>query len=220
MAIRIITTEDSSHSLYDDERKETYHSNRGAISESLHVFIRNGLHYMHRKGLKSMRILEIGFGTGLNALLSYSYSIKHPLNILYESLEPYPISLKIASKLNYVQTIEEQNIFSKMHRSPWENPIRLSKNFELLKRHSKLEDFNTDTKYHLIYFDGFSPSKQPEIWHRKNLAKCFYVLETDGILTTYCAQGQFKRSLVAVGFVTKSLTGAIGKKEMVRATKP
>ncbi|SNS43497.1 tRNA U34 5-methylaminomethyl-2-thiouridine-forming methyltransferase MnmC [Ekhidna lutea] len=218
--IKIITTEDGSHSLFDEELNETYHSTRGARGESMHVFIREGLeHWLSGNQAEEIKILEIGLGTGLNAFLTTQFANQHNQKIHFTSLEPFPIEKEIYQNLNFFQSEEERGLLLKIHESDWEKESRISSNFILQKTTSKLEDFITSNSFHIIYFDAFAPSKQPEVWSLENLKKCYSLLEKGGVLTTYCAQGQFKRNLVEAGFKVETLHGAMGKKEMVRGIK-
>lgn len=220
MSIKIIITEDGSHSLYDEQLNETYHSTRGALGESKHVFIEAGLsHWSSLNQKKEIRILEVGLGTGLNAFLTAEYADKHNLSVQFQSLEPFPIEKEVYEKLKFSNSENEKVLLQKIHESGWENKVEISRNFELNKTTSKLEDFSALAHFNIIYFDAFAPSKQPEVWSQENIYKCYELLESGGILTTYCAQGRFKRNLVAVGFEVETLQGAMGKKEMVRATK-
>ena len=217
--IRIITTEDGSHSLFHEELNETYHSTRGARGESLHVFIKEGLnHWLSSNKSKQARILEVGLGTGLNAFLTVLEAESQ--SIFFTSLEPFPIERSIYENLNFHQSDEEKTLLMKIHESKWETIEALSEDFMLFKTETRLETFTDQERYHIIYFDAFAPSKQPEVWSLENLRKCYDLLEPGGILTTYCAQGQFKRNLSEVGFEIETLQGAMGKKEMVRAVKP
>ncbi|WP_462253603.1 tRNA (5-methylaminomethyl-2-thiouridine)(34)-methyltransferase MnmC2 [Ekhidna sp.] len=220
MPIKIITTEDGSHSLFDEELNETYHSTRGARGESMHVFIKEGLEYWRAKNnTDQIRILEIGLGTGLNAFLTAEFCDQFNQDVVFTSLEPFPIKKELYENLNFYNSDEEKEILLDIHTSKWEDEVQLTNKFSLLKSQSKLEDFHTDQTYHIIYFDAFAPSKQPEVWSVNNLKKCYSLLESGGVLTTYCAQGQFKRNLSAAGFGVETLQGAMGKKEMVRGLK-
>lgn len=221
MSIKIITTEDGSHSLFDEELNETYHSTRGARGESMHVFIREGLEYWRSQNeANEISILEIGLGTGLNAFLTAQFAKNHNQKIHFTSLEPFPIKKEIYENLNYHETENEKTLLMKIHEADWKKEVAISQNFTLYKTTLKLENFSTPTLFNLIYFDAFAPSKQPEVWSLENLKKCFSLLSKGGILTTYCAQGQFKRNLAEAGFDVETLQGAMGKKEMVRAVKP
>lgn len=220
MSIKIITTEDGSHSLFDEELNETYHSTRGARGESMHVFIREGLeHWLSENQASEIKILEIGLGTGLNAFLTAQFANQRNQKIHFTSLEPFPIEKDIYENLNYFGSSEEKQFLKDIHDSTWEKPVGINTHFELLKLPSKLEDFASSNSFHIIYFDAFAPSKQPEVWSLENLKKCHSLLEKGGVLTTYCAQGQFKRNLAEAGFEVETLQGAMGKKEMVRGVK-
>lgn len=220
MPIKIITTEDGSNSLFDEELNETYHSTRGARGESQHVFIKEGLtHWLSPDHPEQIRILEVGLGTGLNALLTAQFAQDKKQSIHFTSLEPFPIEKSIYENLNFHTSEEEKELLMSIHESEWENASEISKNFVLEKVKAKLEDIEVTNSYHIIYFDAFAPSKQPEVWSLANMKKCHDLLSDRGILTTYCAQGQFKRNLVEAGFEVETLQGAMGKKEMVRAIK-
>jgi len=221
MSIKIITTEDGSHSLLNDEMNETYHSTRGARGESLHVFIKEGLEYFlaKRENISKVSILEIGLGTGLNAFLTNQFADIHDQKISFYSLEPFPIQKEIYDRLNYFDSNEEKELFLEIHQVDWETSIDITKFFSLTKSTHTLQSFESSQLFNIIYFDAFAPSKQPEVWSMENIEKCFHLLKTSGILVTYCAQGQFKRNLKAAGFEVETLQGAMGKKEMVRAHK-
>ncbi|MEO9483012.1 MAG: tRNA (5-methylaminomethyl-2-thiouridine)(34)-methyltransferase MnmD [Ekhidna sp.] len=221
MPIKIITTEDGSHSLFDENLNETYHSTRGAKGESLHVFVKEGLeHWVTKNAAKeAIKILEVGLGTGLNAFLTAQFATAKKKKIHFTSLEPFPIAREIYQHLNFYQSEEEKDLLMKIHASDWEEVIHLSQDFSLYKTQSTLEKYESDELFDIIYFDAFAPSKQPEVWSLDNLKRCHDLLEKGGVLTTYCAQGQFKRNLTEVGFDVETLQGAMGKKEMVRGVK-
>ena len=220
MPIRIITTEDGSHSLFDEELNETYHSTRGAVGESKHVFIESALaHWSSENEAKEVRVLEIGFGTGLNAFLTAQYASENEVAVDFYSLEPFPIERSIYEKLNY-SSDEKSSLLMAMHEAAWEECITLSPFFNLTKSTCTIESFEAPERFDIVYFDAFAPSKQPDLWTIEPLQKCFDSLKSKGVLVTYCAQGQFKRNLKEIGFEVEVLAGALGKKEMVRAKKP
>lgn len=220
MPVKIITTEDGSHSLFDEELNETYHSTRGARGESLHVFIKEGLaHWISQNNSREIKILEIGLGTGLNAFLTAQYAEAHNQKIHFTSLEPYPIEKSIYENLNFHSSESERALLMSLHTSEWGKVFTPNSNFDFFKTITRFEEFESDESFDIIYFDAFAPSKQPEVWSLINLKKCFDLLSSGGILTTYCAQGQFKRNLAASGFKLETLPGAMGKKEMVRGIK-
>jgi tRNA U34 5-methylaminomethyl-2-thiouridine-forming methyltransferase MnmC len=216
--LKIIETEDGSHSLYRVDLKETYHSFHGARGESMHVFIESAFSTVTKP---EVNVLEVGMGTGLNVFLTAIQSKKESKKVRFETIEPLPVEAEIFQNLNYAGDSEEEEILRKIHESSWDNPVAITPYFELIKKQQTLESVHLHPNFFdVVYFDAFAPSKQPEVWAIENLEKCFSALAPGGIMTTYCAQGQFKRNLKAAGFEVESLPGAMGKKEMVRARKP
>ena len=217
MSLEIITTEDGSSSIINKNLNECYHSTSGAINESKHIFIENGLLACKKKVLNT---LEVGFGTGLNALLTQIICDKNKTINNYHSIENLPILSKDYLALNYCKqlNIKDDN-FMKMHNSSWGEKITISKYFSLLKINIDLQTFNPTTKYDLIYFDAFSPNKQPELWTYNIFKKLYKNLNNNGILITYCAKGAFKRTLKEIGFEVSSIDGPIGKREITQAKK-
>ena len=220
--IKIIKTDDGSHSLFLPELNETYHSFHGAINESEHIFIQKGLEFAFEKiDSRPIKILEIGFGTGLNALTTLKNIKTHPKeSILYDSVEAYPLEAEIYQELNYVDLLGDEGLkvpFALMHESEWNKEVKIKDNFSLCKIHGKIEDLKLKEKhYDLVYFDAFAPSKQAEMWSLDILEKIKNSLSPNAILVTYCAKGQFKRDLKSLGFTVETLDGPPGKKEMVR----
>jgi tRNA U34 5-methylaminomethyl-2-thiouridine-forming methyltransferase MnmC len=216
MSLRIIETDDGSQSLYDDALNETYHSTRGAHSESQYVYIDQGLATKASEDRQSpMRVLEIGFGTGINAWLAWLWAENAQFSIDFHTLEPNPIERAIINELKIFEKKEVQ----RLHQSPWGEYVELSPFFAFSRYPMSLEEYFSSQPFDVIFFDAFAPSRQPDIWSLSNLKKCFDLLTPDGILTTYCAQGQFKRDLKEAGFLMEVLPGALGKKEMVRGRK-
>ncbi len=220
--ISFLVTDDNSHTLYSERFKATYHSNRGAISESKHVFIQNGLQYVHEQFQpKDISVLEVGFGTGLNAFMTYFYSKEKGLRINYQSIEAYPVPLEDASQLNYIKSFSQQEkiVFYQMHQQEWNRVGQISDSFSLTKYLCLLEEFNTQYQFDIIYFDAFSPSEQPELWTETVFKKMYDLLHPNGVLVTYCAQGQMKRNMKQAGFKVKALPGFGSKREMTRGEK-
>ena len=221
--VEIITTEDGSHSLYRPSLDETYHSTYGAIKESQHVFVQQGLAYFSKQSKKApINILEVGLGTGLNLLLSAVWAKNSGAVISYTALEPFPLQPEIFNQLNYPHLMGKTNWerdFKRIHTSPWEEQIPIGPEISFIKSQTRLEEFIPQEIYDIVYFDAFSPSTQPEIWSKTNLTKLYKTIGPDGLLVTYCAQGKFKRDLQLVGFEVESLSGPPGKFEMVRAIK-
>lgn len=217
--IRIITTGDDSHSLYLPELNEHYHSTHGAVQESQHVFIDAGL----KQTVKNeVSILEIGFGTGLNALLSLVYAVNHNISIVYTSIEKYPLPGDFFKKLNYGSYLEQGNFqreFLLLHESPWNSSVSMHPNFELLKVDTDILDFDFHAKYDLVFFDAFAPAKQPEMWERNVFKPIVDAIEQDGIITTYAASGMVRRLWQELGLNVEKLPGPPGKREMLRGIK-
>tara|TARA_R110001592_G_scaffold74233_1_gene225895 strand:- start:284 stop:961 length:678 start_codon:yes stop_codon:yes gene_type:complete len=218
--VKIIITEDGSHSLYHAELNETYHSFHGAVQESRHVFLKEGLDFL-RSDLNpsKIRVLEIGFGTGLNAILTSEWAAAHQVKVDYTTLEPFPLKSEVYEALNYHEFFEDKTAkerFLELHNAAWEKEFQQNEFFTLLKTESKLQDFIADSLFDIVFFDAFAPSKQSEMWDLEVIEKTVGLLDTNGAFVTYCAKGQLKRDLKAVGLTVETLPGPPGKKEMVR----
>ena len=208
-------TEDGSTTLYVPEIDETYHSVHGAIQESMHIFINAGLKECKEQNIN---ILEIGFGTGLNAFLTLIEAEKSNKNIVYTTLEKYPLSKEITEKLNFPETlnIENKDYFDKIHHCEWNNVQKISPQFSIYKIQCDFTQFNDLQEYDLVFFDAFSPEKQPEMWTQDLFEKLYKHCKADGILTTYCAKGAVRRAMTAAGFKVERLPGPLGKREILR----
>ncbi len=223
MKVELIETRDGSSSLFVPELNETYHSTHGALAEAEHVFIKNGIdYYIHQNQPSNINILELGFGTGLNALLTALFAEKNNPNILYHSLETFPLGEKIIETLNYTELINDdsaKDLFQKTHQAEWEKSIPITPKFNIQKINQAFQAYETEVKYDIIYYDAFAPSKQAEMWVVEIFEKLYAMMNPNAILVTYCAQGQFKRNLKAAGFAVETLPGPPRKVEMVRAGK-
>lgn len=216
---RIFVTSDGSHSMFSNEHGVSYHSKHGAIQETQHVFIDAAYHFKS-SNQTDLSILEIGFGTGLNAFMTWLETEKTNHQIQYTAIEAFPISMEEATQLNYANALQQDSSkFLKLHESPWEETISLSPNFLFTKNKRKFEELNFQNEFDIIYFDAFAPNAQPELWEEPILQKMFDALKTNGVLTTYCAKGVVKRTLKAVGFTIEAIPGPPGKREMTRALK-
>jgi len=219
---KLIQTGDGSHSLYIRELNETYHSTHGALSESKHVFLSSGVQYwLNKENSKSIRILEIGFGTGLNALMMLDFARAQPdLDIEFCTLEPFPLPEELYTKLNFTDLMENVHASDlvKMHSAPMGEQVILG-NFEFIKHDDQVQEAQLKNNFTVVFFDAFAPNKQPEMWDIAVIRKMYEVLIPGGVFVTYCAQGQFKRDLKSVGFEVQTLEGPPGKKEMVRGLK-
>lgn len=218
MKREIRLTADGSPTLYVPELDETYHSVHGSVQEANHVFIQNGLEFLNGVSSK-INILEVGFGTGLNALLSALFAKENQLALSYVGLEAFPVEEQIWTALTYSSLKEEQSCYQELMRSKWEVPQEFHTFFTLIKTAVKIQDWQSDQKFDLIYFDAFGPNAQADMWQKAIFEKLYAVLNHGGVLVTYCAQGQFKRDLKAVGFSLEALPGPPGKREMTRGVK-
>jgi len=216
MALSIIITEDGSHSLRNEELLETYHSVHGAVRESNHVFIQHGLDHQLKSNPSSLRILEAGFGTGLNALLT---ALQVAIPVYYESWELYPLPMDVVKQLNHGDQLASVALFHALHEAPWNQIAVLNTNFTLCKRTADLLQETPTGQFDIIYYDAFAPSKQPALWERDVIRKMIETLVPGGVFVTYCAKGQLKRDLSSLGLAVETLPGPPGKKEMVRATR-
>jgi len=236
-------TSDGSHTLYVPELEEHYHSIHGAVQESNHVFIGAGLKEVISRqslviGQESIKILEVGMGTGLNVLLTLLEGEKtgllspHPpkspqrgnfLAIEYTAIEAFPLEKEIYSALNYSSVIPDEKagpVLYSIHSSAWNTPIDINHGFTLLKVNEKLENIVLgDNKFNLVYFDAFAPEVQPELWPEAIFKKIYNAMAPNGILVTYCCKGDVKRAMKTAGFTIEKLPGPPGKREMLRAKK-
>lgn len=222
MNLKIIKTSDGSDTIFNEDLNETYHSLNGSIKESELVYIRNGLEFfLNKKTRNSVRVLEIGFGTGLNFLLTKIFMEERNEKLFYHTLEPFPLPSGLLKKINYIEKLGEgyRNIFDNSHRSRPNETVNLNEKITFLRSDLTLESIKFSKKYDVIYFDAFAPSRQPEIWEKENLKKIYSHMNLNSILVTYCSSGQFKRDLRGVGFDVDVLPGPVGKREMVRAIK-
>jgi len=220
--VEIIVTADGSHSLVNTTLEETYHSRHGARSESLHVFIRNGLdYYLDRHGPELVNVLEVGFGTGLNALLTLHRSRSANATIRYTTVEPYPVTSDIWSRLNYSKWQDHHaDDFPRLHELSWAIEHTVDKKFIIHKVKETIQGMTiTPGQFDVVYFDAFAPDKQPELWSLDTLSKIELSMRPGGVLVTYSAKGQVRRNLRSLGMLVESLPGAPGKKEMTRASK-
>lgn len=217
MERKVILTEDGSSTLYVSDIDECYHSTHGAVQESEHIFIKAALEHHASKRLS---VLEVGFGTGLNALLTFRASQKYGLHVTYTGIEKYPLTLDEAKQLNYVCTDHEWEVFRCMHAATFSVSEQLSPCFSFSKFCTDFLDISLSSEtYDIVYMDAFSPEKQPELWTQDSMKRLYDSMRIGGILTTYCAKGYVRRNLQSVGFVVERLPGPPGKREILRATK-
>jgi len=223
MERKIILTGDGSHSISVPELNVSYHSIHGAIQESMHVFIKAGLidsAIFDYIGVH--HVLEIGFGTGLNALLTLIEADKHKNRVYYTGIELYPLNEIEINQLNYCEKLNQPGykpLFQKMHHCGWEEMTEISQYFRLTKIKCNLSDYSTENVYSIIYFDAFAPTAQPELWTKAVFDKMYSILQPGGVLVTYCSKGDVRRAMIAAGFKVEKLPGPLRKREMIRAIK-
>ncbi len=216
--LKIISTSDGSSTIYVPELDEHYHSTFGAINESMHVFINEGYRSIYTDPVS---VFEMGFGTGLNALLTLYESLKDKRQVHYVSVEKYPLSENIYKKLNYENFFPEykQEYFKLLHECNWEESCRISDNFMLLKLETDFGNMTTDRLFDIVYYDAFAPGKQAEMWSFDMLTKAGSILKPGGVFVTYSAKGQLKRDLKNLGFSVEHRMGPAGKRQITRAVK-
>ena len=229
MKREIFITSDGSTSIHLPDWNEQYHSKHGAIQEAYHVFIKAGFEkFMDTISQKkestqtNLSILEIGFGTGLNAFITFLEADKKNIKIDYVGVEAYPVAADEVEKLNYVAELKAENnqlVFNEMHTTSWDEKQTISDNFNLTKRKQFFADINDENTFDLIYFDAFGATNQPELWTEEIFQKMFTALKVGGVLTTYAAKGSVRRAMQSVGFTVERLAGPPGKREMLRAIK-
>ena len=220
MKREVFITGDGSTSIHLPDWNEQYHSKHGAIQEAYHVFIKNGFQQFFSK--EKISILEIGFGTGLNAFITFLEANKKDLYVSYVGIEAYPVEKKEIEQLNYVHELNAEDFlddFGKLHEVSWNEKHKISENFILEKRQRFFRDINDQNVFDLIYFDAFGARVQPELWTVAIFKKMFNALKKSGILVTYSAKGSVRRAMLEVGFKVERLEGPKGKREMLRATK-
>ncbi len=219
MKREILTTNDGSTTIHLPDWDESYHSKHGAIQEAYHVFIKSGLSLFE---VKSVSILEIGFGTGLNAFITYLETKKVNQTIDYIGVEAYPVQVEEALQMNYVSELnayDEIEIFNKMHKCNWEEKQNISDKFSLTKRKQFFQDVTDENAFDLIYFDAFGFRVQPELWSLEIFNKMYLALKPNGVLVTYACRSSIKNAMLECGFKVEKLQGAPGKREMLRAIK-
>lgn len=214
--MKLIQTEDGSHTLYVAEIDETYHSTFGAVQESQHIFIDTGL----RKCVKSdIELLEIGFGTGLNAYLTMIYAVEKGINVHYHTFELYPIDDTLVAELNFTSRYGMVEDFVMLHKAEWGIEVVINDNFSITKHRKDFTRIDCLPCFDVCYFDAFSPDKQPDMWGYDRFELLYRRANSSAILTTYCAKGQVRRHLQQAGFGVERLSGPKGKREILRATK-
>lgn len=216
----IVETRDGSHTVAIPEKGVMYHSVHGAIQESKHVYINAGLHYAIDHWEQSqLAVFEMGFGTGLNAFLTAIDAAEKKRNIHYTAIETTPLFLQEAAMLNYTALLHHNYLFQQLHQCPWNEDVELHEFFTIRKVERELTAFMPSRPFHVIYYDAFAPSAQPELWTKEVFEKLYHMLCPEGVLVTYCTKGIVKRAIRAAGFTLKKRPGPAGKREMLFAIK-
>jgi len=219
----VLTNTDGSKTLFRADLDETYHSRHGAIAESLHVFIKEGLHYyLENNKSRNISILEVGFGTGLNCMLSFLEAKDKNLSISYYSLETIPLPYSLVQDLNYnlFWGSEKEHWYKQMHDCNWNEGLALSKEFTITKIEQGLIEYAPSEKFDILFFDAFGPDKQPELWQLGIFEKLFTLMNAGGVFVTYASKGDVRRALLAAGFQVEKIAGPPRKRHMLRAIKP
>jgi len=216
----ILQTGDLSNTIYVKDLDETFHSVNGALQESNHVFIQAGFDEII-KSKNKINIYEVGFGTGLNALLTFTESSAKNISVSYTSIEAFPLEKFIVEELGYKNLFDKKHHanIDKIQNANWNETIQLNKNSSLTKVNIKLEKYVFDSTFDLVYFDAFAPDKQPELWTEEIFKNIFNNMNEGGILVTYSAKGEVRRRMQRAGFRVERLPGPKGKREMLRARK-
>lgn len=221
MKREVITTRDGSSSIAIPEMQVTYHSIHGAMQESMHVFIKAGLHYaFERLSDVPLRVFEMGFGSGLNASLTAIEAERQQQHIHYTSVEAYPLTAAEVSALNYGKALNSEQLFEQLHQVPWNQEVMINPFFTLEKQQIDFFNVETSQPIHIIYYDAFAPAAQPELWTQAVFEKLYGMLVSGGFLVTYCAKGDVRRAMQAARFTVCKLPGPLWKREMLRAARP
>jgi tRNA U34 5-methylaminomethyl-2-thiouridine-forming methyltransferase MnmC len=220
METEIRLTEDGSHTLHVPGIDECYHSTHGAIQESIHIFINEGLKTFLSASDQSINVLEIGFGTGLNAFLTLMEAGRLKRRVHYTTLELSPLAVDHALLLNYPEMLGgDRYLFEEIHQTPWDEVTEITPYFTVQKVNADFTGYKLPGWYDVIYFDAFSPEKQPEMWSEERFADIYEHSAGGAVLTTYCAKGAVRRAMQSAGFIVERLPGPPGKREILRGRK-
>ena len=224
MQRNLIVTKDGSHTVAIPEWEVSYHSVHGAVQESLHVFIEAGFtHWWNlHKNASQCVVFEMGFGTGLNALLTTLEARRRQRKVFYETVEAFPLETAIVEQLNYCYALEEpfwQPVFNSLHTCEWNSIQHITSFFSFKKVKVLLADYIPGEPVDVIFYDAFAPGAQPELWTQQVFEKLFAMLAPGGVLVTYCSKGDVRRAMLAAGFQVEKVPGPVGKREMLRGTK-
>ena len=221
MKKEILLTQDGSYTVAIPEMNVTYHSIRGALQESIHIYIQSGLQYaLPKVAIETISVFEMGFGTGLNALLTMQEAIRLKRRINYYAVELFPLTIEEAKALKQDDQLGTGNLAMQLHEAPWEEEVMINEYFTLYKTNQSLLNLSLNIQFDVVYFDAFAPNDQPELWTEAVFANLFNNLNNNGVLVTYSCKGTVRRIMQAVGFIVNKIPGPIGKAEIVRAIRP
>lgn len=218
--VRLLVTADGSHTAVNQVLDKTYHSIHGAYQESQRVYIELGLEAALEKFPDAvLHVVEMGFGTGLNALLTAREAIRLQRRVVYTAIEAYPLALTDAAQLNF-DALLGTHLLTQLHEAPWEQTVAIHPFFSLHKVEGRIEDFRSAELFHLIYYDAFAPTAQPELWETNIFTQLAQLLLPEGILTTYCSKSSVQRNLRAAGLTVEKHPGPPHKRDILRVIKP
>ncbi len=221
--LQIVTTADGSKTIYNSEVGENYHSRNGALQESRHVFLNAGLKYfLDKESVAEISILEVGFGTGLNFLLSADYCMANQITLNYTGIEAFPLAYELIGQTGYDEYVSAPvwDSFIGQYQDSLKQTVKINTTCHLQTAHCKLLDFKSEAQYDVVYFDAFASANQPEMWNEEAIAHTVQFLKPGGVFVTYAITGNLKRALKSLGLKIEKAPGAPGKREMLRATKP
>ncbi|GAB4032610.1 tRNA (5-methylaminomethyl-2-thiouridine)(34)-methyltransferase MnmC2 [Spirosoma jeollabukense] len=217
--VRLMVTADGSHTAVNQALDKTYHSVHGAYQESQRVYIELGLLAAFEKfAHDELRVFEMGFGTGLNALLTAREALDHQCRVVYTTVDAFPLALDQARQLNYDELFSTSYL-PKLHESPWQELITINPYFTLLKIETQLQELSIADHFHVIYYDAFAPTAQPELWEPEIFQQMADFLVPGGMLTTYCSKSYVQRNMRAAGLTVEKHSGPLGKRDILRAIK-
>ena len=225
---KIQVTEDGSHTLFSEMAGQTYHSSHGAVQESRHIFISQLMGQQSMVNGQQLSVLEIGFGTGLNALLTAQWARENGVKVDYTTIELYPLKEEVYRELNYGKLLGDEGLFLRLYKAEWDvGWVEVTENFAIRKCKSDIVEWlrNAQCTMHnaqlfdVVYFDAFSPDAQPELWTEEVFQNVYALMKEGGVLMTYCAKGDVRRAMLAAGFRVEKLQGPPGKRHILRAGK-
>lgn len=222
LELKIVTTADGSKTVYHPTIKENYHSRNGALQESNHVFLNSGLrYYLADKQVENVSILEVGFGTGLNFLLTNDFCTGKEITLNYVGLEAYPLSLKLIEETEYNQIVSQNTwvIFQENYEKALTQSVMLNQFCSLHIACIDAKNYTSNLLFDVIYFDAFASANQPELWTKEFINHIVNFLKPGGVFVTYAITGDLKRIMKSLGMKIEKAPGAAGKREMLRAVK-